>query len=122
MPEYKQVILIRTDLKMSKGKTAAQAAHASVDACMRVIRQDNVLKTKVFDSWRRAGAKKIVLKVADDSELQRYKTSAERAGIKCSIVKDAGMTEIPPGTYTAVALGPDEEKKIDKIAGDLSAL
>jgi len=122
MPEYKQVILVRTDLKMSKGKTAAQVAHASVDACMRVIQQDNVLKTKVFDNWRKQGAKKIVLKVAGESEFFKYKSEAERASIKVAAIKDAGHTELPPGTYTTLGIGPDTEAKIDEIVGELSPL
>lgn len=119
---YKQVILIRTDLKMSKGKTAAQAAHASLDAALRVMQQDNVLRTRVLLNWRKEGAKKIVLKVADESSMFKLKTAAERAGIKVAIIKDAGLTEIPPGTYTALAIGPDKESKIDKIVGNLPAL
>ena len=122
MPGYKQVILVRTDLKMSKGKTAAQVAHASVDACLRVIKQDKILKTKVFDSWHKSGGKKVVLKVSSESDLHKFKMSAERMGIKVAIIRDAGHTEIPPGTYTTLGLGPDTESRIDKIVGDLSPL
>lgn len=122
MPEYKQVILVRTDLKMSKGKTAAQVAHASLDASLRVMQQDSILKGKVFDTWRRRGAKKVVLKVADESALFKYKAEAERAGIKVAAIKDAGHTELPPGTYTTLGVGPDTETKIDKVVGKLSPL
>ncbi len=122
MPKYKQAILIRTDLKMSPGKAAAQAAHASVEACLRTMTQDNILKTKIFDTWRREGGKKVVLKVAGKEELFKYKAAAEKDSIKVAAIKDAGMTELPPGTYTALGLGPDTESKINKIVGKLATL
>ena len=122
MPKYKQAILVRMDLNMSTGKVAAQCAHAAVEACMRVQRHDNILKTKVFDDWHRSGGKKVVLRVAGKDELFKYKASAEKRSITVAAIKDAGMTELPPGTYTTLALGPDTEERINMIVSSLAPL
>jgi len=120
--EYKQAILIRTDLDMSKGKIAAQCAHAAVDAVIRVLEVDRLFKSDIFKSWKRQGMKKVILKVSGKEELFKFKSAAEREGLKVAIIKDAGMTELPPGTYTALAIGPAREDKVDKVTGKLSAL
>ncbi|MFH1682163.1 MAG: peptidyl-tRNA hydrolase Pth2 [Candidatus Woesearchaeota archaeon] len=112
---YKQVILLRQDLKLPKGKAAAQAAHASVEA---VLKSD---ESRV-KAWRREGMAKIVLKVKDEKELIRYFQQAKEEGLACSLITDAGKTVIAPGTKTAVAIGPDDEEEIDKITGSLSLL
>ncbi len=115
MTNYKQVILVRQDLKLPKGKLAAQCSHASVDA---VLKSDsNLVKT-----WREEGMAKIVLKVKDEKELIKYFQLAKDSGIKASLITDAGRTVIAPGTKTCVGIGPDEEDKIDQITGDLSLL
>ena len=119
---YKQVIVIRTDLGMSKGKTAAQVAHASLESALKVQKKDKLFKTNSFAVWRRDGAKKVVLKVMSDSALIKYRDKAVKAGITCSLVKDAGFTEVPAGTITALGIGPDKEIKINKITGDLAPL
>lgn len=107
--ELKQVIAVRQDLKLPKGKTAAQAAHASVEA---VFRAD---KKNVLD-WRRAGMKKIVIKIPDEKTVYLLKKKAEESGVVCAIITDAGKTVVAPGTVTCIALGPDDEKKIDEIS------
>ena len=120
--EYKQTILIRLDLGMSSGKMCAQAAHASLQAALKVIKSDKLFKKAVFEGWKSQGMKKVVLRVESKEELFNYKDLAERSGIKTAAIQDAGMTEIPEGTYTAVALGPDIAIKIDKITGNLRSL
>ena len=110
--EYKQVILARVDLKLPKGKLAAQAAHAAVEA---VLKSD---KDQVKE-WRNSGSKKIILKVKDEKELLDYKTQAEEIKLITALITDAGKTVIAPGTVTCLAIGPDEEEKIDKITGKL---
>ncbi len=121
-PEYKQAILIREDLGMSKGKIAVQAAHASVLAVLRTQEIEKVFDKKIIKIWNQQGMKKVVLKVTGETELFKYKEAAERASIKTAAIKDAGMTELAPGTYTALALGPDKEDKIDEIVGKLETL
>jgi PTH2 family peptidyl-tRNA hydrolase len=108
----KQVIIIRQDLKLPKGKAAAQAAHAAVEA---VWKSD---KNKVQE-WRSAGQKKSVVKVADEKELYKYIQQAKDQGFTTAVITDAGKTVIAPGTTTCAAIGPDDEEKIDLITGEL---
>ena len=102
--EFKQVILIRDDLKLSKGKLAVQVAHASVDCVLKSQ------KSKV-DMWKKEGMKKVALKVKDLSELHKFLQLANNEGLITSLITDAGMTQIPSGTTTCLGIGPDEEKK-----------
>lgn len=113
--ELKQVIIIRNDLKLPKGKMAAQAAHAAVEA---VMKSD---KDKVRE-WKMSGSKKIALKVDSKEELYRYNQMAKDAGLKTGLITDAGRTVIAPGTVTCTAIGPDDEEKIDRITGDLKMM
>lgn len=113
--KYKQVILMRADLKLPKGKMAAQAAHASVEA---VLRSDK----KIVDAWRKEGMKKIVLKVADEKEMLKLNQQAKDAGVITAVITDAGHTVVAPGTKTCCALGPDAAKKIDAITGHLNVI
>jgi len=102
-------------LKLPKGKAAAQAAHASVEA---VLRSE---KEKVKD-WRKEGMAKIVLKVADLKELHKYNQLAKDAGVRTAVVTDAGKTVVAPGTTTCIAIGPDEDEEIDSIISELKLL
>jgi peptidyl-tRNA hydrolase, PTH2 family len=115
MSEYKQVILVRMDLKMSKGKIASQVSHASVEAVLRST------SSKV-KAWREEGMAKIVLKVKDKGELMKHKQIAKDYGLITAVIQDAGRTEIEPGTITCLAIGPDDEEKIDKVTGNLKIL
>ena len=113
--EYKQVILVRDDLKLPKGKMAAQCSHAAVEAALKA--DESILK-----KWRQQGQKKVVLKVADEKELLLYFQEAKDNKISCSLITDAGRTVIAPGTKTACGIGPDEEDKIDKLTGKLKMM
>ena len=109
---YKQVILVREDLKLPKGKMASQVSHASVDA---MLKSDK----KLVEDWRKSGAGKIVLKVKDEKELFKYKQMAEDAGLRTALIVDAGHTVLEPGTITCLGIGPDYSDKIDKVSGKL---
>jgi PTH2 family peptidyl-tRNA hydrolase len=113
--EYKQVIVIRSDLKMPKGKTAAQAAHASVESAWRAEKE-------VFKKWRAAGMKKIAVKVDSEKELHILKAKADQAGISSAIITDAGKTFVAPGTVTCLGIGPGNEEDIDDLTGNLKLL
>ena len=118
MEEIKQVILIRTDLKMGTGKKCAQSCHASVSAS-DLIRVQN---KNVWKIWKNTGQKKVVLKLKDMEELIEIIKKLESNKILYFIVKDAGLTQLPPGTTTAIGIGPVESAKVDKITGDLKLL
>ncbi|MBW2999700.1 peptidyl-tRNA hydrolase Pth2 [Candidatus Woesearchaeota archaeon] len=113
--KYKQVILVREDLKLPKGKMAAQAAHASVDAVLKA--EDETVK-----EWRKEGMKKIVLKVKDEKELYSYVQQAKDYGLTTAVISDAGHTIVEPGTVTCAAIGPNGERDVDKITGHLPTM
>jgi len=112
---YKQCLIIRNDVKMSCGKRCAQAGHAAIGAY-------NGADKSLQKAWMSEGQKKVVLKANDDRTLYELKVLAERAGISTSLIQDAGMTEIPPGTITALGLGPAKSEDLDRITGNLSLL
>lgn len=113
--ELKQVILVRTDLKLPKGKLAAQVGHGAVEAALKSP------KTKL-SKWRSSGQKKVVLKVSSEKDLFVFKQAAEDNGLTTALIKDAGHTFLAPGTITCLGIGPDEEEKIDTVTGELSML
>lgn len=108
----KQVILVRQDLKLSKGKMAAQASHASVDAVLKA--DESVVKR-----WREAGMKKVVLKVPDEKTLVEFFQRAKSEGLPSALITDAGHTHVAPGTKTCVGVGPADEEEVDSVTGDL---
>ena len=108
----KQAILIRKDIKLPAGKAVSQGSHASVEC---VLRSD---KDKVAN-WRKNEMAKIVLKVKDLEELQMYNQRAKDSGLVTALITDAGRTSVEPGTITCLAIGPEEDSKIDKIVKDL---
>ena len=111
----KQVILVRQDLQMPKGKLAIQSCHASVEA---VLQSD---KEKVKE-WRKQGMKKIILKVKDKKELLYYLQLAKDSNVTTALITDAGKTFFETTTTTCLAIGPDNEEKLDKITGNLKLL
>ena len=111
--DLKQVLVIRTDLDMGKGKMAAQAAHAAVAAAD---------KSSYKADWLRQGGQKTVVKVGSEQELIEILLAAKQAGLPVTMVEDAGRTQIAAGTRTAVGIGPAPGKDIDKITGKLKLL
>ncbi len=113
--EYKQCIIVRDDLKLSKGKLAVQVAHAAVSA-------SECAGEKVREAWKEGGQKKVVLKVPGLKELFELKELARRQGLPNMLITDAGLTEVPPGTITVLGIGPAEAGELDKITGHLKLL
>lgn len=111
MASFKQVLVVREDLGMSRGKMIAQACHACLGAYRRT-------GTETRERWIDAGAKKVALKASEE----RFAEVLEKADIEevtAYLVKDAGRTELEPGTKTAIGVGPAEEERVDRITGDL---
>jgi PTH2 family peptidyl-tRNA hydrolase len=111
----KQVIVLRKDLEMSTGKKCVQACHACLGSYEKT--SEAILK-----AWKGEGQKKVSLEVDSRSELIKLKNKAKELGISYFLVKDAGLTELEPGTITALAIGPDKEDKINKITGSTPLL
>jgi len=116
--EYKQVILIRTDLKMGTGKKCAQSCHASVSAADLVRRKNKT----VWKHWINSGQKKVVLKVDNLINLNDILNKLDKKEIPYFLVKDAGLTQLPSGTTTALGIGPARSIDIDDITGSLKLL
>ena len=138
----KQVIVIRKDLRMRKGKMCAQAAHASMKVILdKMVCGDiqvshppssnprfaelSVIMPKggCLYKWLSGAFTKIVVSVDSEEELFELKQKAEDAGILCAMIMDAGKTEFHgEPTNTALAVGPEWASKLDKITGDLKLL
>lgn len=113
--ELKQVILVRQDLQMPKGKLAVQSCHASVEAALK----SDVDK---LSKWRQQGMKKVLLKVKDKKELLSYNQMAKDSGFVTALITDAGRTYFDTSTTTCLAIGPDDEEKLDALTGELKLL
>ena len=127
--ETKQVIVIRKDLNMRRGKEIAQGAHASMAVFFNMMEmQKNGRKyecsfthsSEAMHEWMTKGFTKITVKVDSEAELLETYNKAKAAGLPCSLIRDAGKTEFNgTPTLTAVAIGPAGSTEIDKITGDL---
>lgn len=113
--ELKQVIVVRNDLKMPKGKLSVQVAHGSVEA---VLNSDKSL----VQAWAKQGMKKVVLKVDGLKELRNVLINAKTEGLSVGLINDAGRTFLAPGTTTVLGIGPDTQERIDRVTGDLKML
>jgi len=116
--EYKQVILIRTDLKMGTGKKCAQSCHASISSADLV----RVRNKEVWKKWKNTGQKKVILRVSGMDELKEIVLKLEKNNIPHFLIRDAGLTQLDPGTTTALGIGPAVSESLDKITGDLKLL
>lgn len=112
------VIVTRKDLNLSKGKLAAQVAHAAV-SCALSTKKNN---KKWFTKWMREGAKKAIVKTECEDDFFKLKMKAEDLNIETSLISDAGHTEIPAGTKTVLGIGPAPNNIIDQVTGNLSLL
>jgi PTH2 family peptidyl-tRNA hydrolase len=135
MEEVKQYIIIREDLGMSNGKLAAQSCHASMKVFF-----DKMQKTEVenedgsFESglyfvpteeekiWIEGLFTKIVKKVKNESQLIKIYEQAKDMGLNCSLIKDAGLTELEGENYTAIAVGPNYITKCEPLVKRLRNL
>jgi len=110
----KQAIVVRSDLKMGRGKIAAQACHASVSALEKA-------NAATYAEWVFSGMKKIVLKIESKKALLELFELAKKR-FPASLVKDAGLTQVKPGEPTCIGIGPADENDIDRLTGSLRLL
>jgi PTH2 family peptidyl-tRNA hydrolase len=115
---YKQVIAARSDLNMSPGKLAVQVAHGSVGSAEKARRE----QWEWYAAWLNEGQKKVVVKVIGEDELRKLQEQAKKEGLPNELIQDAGLTELPPGTSTVLAIGPAPNELVDKITRDLPLL
>jgi PTH2 family peptidyl-tRNA hydrolase len=115
---YKQVIAVRTDLGMSRGKIAVQVAHGSLSASENA----RVSQQEIWRAWYREGQKKVAVKVSSEEELLELRRQAINHRLPHALIRDAGMTELPPGTITVLGIGPAKAEVMDKVTGALKLL
>lgn len=114
----KLILVVRSDLKLSKGKIAAQCSHASILCYEKsTSKQSDTLKR-----WLLLGQAKIVLKVDGLDELLALHKNAVEQNIVAELVKDAGHTQVTAGTITVLGLGPDYEDRLDLLVKHLKLL
>ena len=133
----KMMIVMRRDLKMRKGKIAAQAGHACIDAILMalnkegrvndfeitddgIILKDSDKSTTPLSDWFKYGCAKICVYVDSEEELMNIADKAKEKGIIAAVITDAGMTEfhgVP--TKTCLAVEPLPAEVADELTGNL---
>jgi len=123
----KQVILMRHDLKMRRGKQIAQGAHASMSFICRRLQERHSVSLDDFSdverAWLTGAFAKICCRVNSEEELMKIHDKAKDAGLEVHLITDSGKTEfhgVP--TRTCLAIGPDIAEKIDVLTGHLELL
>ena len=113
--DYKQVIVFRQDLTLSKGKISAQAGHAAVSAALEARKH----YPNWFKAWILEGQRKIAVKVKNEEELLKLEKNAIKQELPRALIVDKGLTEIPEGTITCLGIGPAPAERIDRLTGEL---
>jgi PTH2 family peptidyl-tRNA hydrolase len=116
--KFKQVIVVRADLQMGKGKLAAQVGHAAVSAA------ENARRThlKWVEEWLEEGQCKVVAKVASLELLLSLRERASQRRLPHSLIKDRGLTQLPPNTVTCLGIGPAPSDAVDRLTSELALL
>lgn len=126
MDKIKQVIIVRNDLKMPKGKLAAQVSHASLGAFLKHLKKDYYNNIYTMDDianrWLEGSFFKVVLKVESEQELREISSQIQQKQIAVAEIVDAGHTVFKEPTFTCIGIGPIESSTIDSITGHLRLL
>jgi PTH2 family peptidyl-tRNA hydrolase len=123
----KQVICVRHDLKMRRGKQIAQAAHASMSFICRRLQETGSVSLDEFSeverAWLTGSFAKVCCRVNSEEELLAIRDKAVEDGLEVHLITDSGKTEFHgEPTNTCLAIGPDVAEKIDPITGELELL
>jgi PTH2 family peptidyl-tRNA hydrolase len=127
MRDTKQVIVIRRDLKMRRGKEVSQGAHASMAWLTRRLSpsyRSGTLEGEFSDAelaWLAGSFRKVACQVPGEAEILTLKEKADQLGVEAHVVTDAGLTEfggVP--TVTAIAIGPDWDDQVNLVTGGLA--
>jgi peptidyl-tRNA hydrolase, PTH2 family len=116
--DYKMVVVVRGELRLTAGKTAAQVAHAAVTLALAAEKR----APEALAAWLAGGGKKIVLTVPTLADLERVATQARARSLPLAWIEDAGLTEVAPGTRTCIGIGPSSSAAIDAVTGSLDLL
>ncbi|MHB1434573.1 MAG: peptidyl-tRNA hydrolase Pth2 [Thermoplasmata archaeon] len=116
--EYKMVLVIRGELRLTAGKAAVQVAHAAV----ALARTAEARAPSAFRPWWEAGQRKIALVAPTLQDLEELERRARHRGLPTVLIEDAGFTEVAPGTKTCLGIGPARSSDLDPLTGDLPLL
>ena len=111
----KQVIVMRKDLKMRRGKEIAQGSHASMAFLL-----EGDIPNHLLNGWLNNAQTKVCVSVNSQEELEEIYEKSKDAGLICNMITDLGKTEfdgVP--TKTCLAIGPNKADEIDEITGHL---
>ncbi|OMJ29874.1 Peptidyl-tRNA hydrolase 2, mitochondrial [Smittium culicis] len=113
--QSKLVLVIRTDLGMTKGKVAAQCCHATL-ACYKSSQKKN---PEILRHWEETGQAKVTLKCNSEEEMLELYQSACSQGLVAQYIQDAGRTQIAAGSRTVLGIGPNYTSNVDAVTGNL---
>lgn len=116
--QFKQVIAVRRDLEMGKGKIAVQVAHAAVSAAEEARKRF----TEWWEAWLKEGQCKVAVRVDSEEELLRLERKSRELRLPFALIRDRGLTQIEPGTTTCLGIGPAPSSVVDTFTGNLSLL
>ncbi|ORZ14631.1 peptidyl-tRNA hydrolase [Absidia repens] len=112
------VLVVRTDLGMTKGKIAAQCGHATL-ACYKAVQKTN---PKALQKWERSGQAKVALKAVSEEQLLELQAVALSLNITAQSICDAGRTQIAAGSRTVLGVGPGPVDLLNQVTGHLKLL
>ena len=135
--DVKQVIVVRKDLNMRKGKLAAQVAHASLKVILDMMDKQDVYlssgdvlyemnlrleKGNPVEMWLNGLFTKIVVSVNSEAEVMDLVRKAREANLPYAVITDAGKTEFKEPTVTCIAIGPDKSERVNELTRELPLL
>ncbi|KAF1978175.1 PTH2-domain-containing protein [Bimuria novae-zelandiae CBS 107.79] len=118
--ECKMVLVVRTDLGMTKGKIGAQCGHATLACYKQFLRRSP--DSAMLKRWERSGQMKVALQVKSEEELEMLQAQALSLGLVAHIIHDAGRTQIASGSATVLGIGPAPKSIMDQVTGSLKLL
>ncbi|KAF7287668.1 putative peptidyl-tRNA hydrolase 2 [Rhynchophorus ferrugineus] len=113
--EVRLILGVRNDLKMQKGKVAAQCGHGAMAAYAKTLNTSQ----KLLKEWLKSGGTKIALRVESEEQMLDLERKAKSVNVLSCIIRDAGQTQVAPGSRTVIAIGPAPKSVLDKITGHL---
>lgn len=112
------ILVVRNDLKMGKGKIAAQCGHGAVGAYKSAVKS----MPAVVRQWENSGCPKIAVKCESKAELLEIRRQAKEHNFNICMIRDAGRTQIEPNSITVLAIGPAKVSDLDHVTGHLKLL